>query len=195
MAGGQTLTPSCSRGQSPPARPGTSAIMPCVWEKRSVSPGNARGTELMAATPGWAASGYQQPRMGDFALVETNLKLSTSMRRPSQRKSTCGSPQHISNTAAWSNATIWKSTSTGTPGHLCQPPRTLRYDLSNPALLEEAKADLPKTPRSLEIAARRYCIASPIHNPTRWATRTTGAEDFGTKRASPGKTGTDLGSA
>ena len=34
---------------------------------------------------------------GDFALVETNLKLFTSTRRPSQRKSACGSPQHIPN--------------------------------------------------------------------------------------------------
>jgi hypothetical protein len=50
----------------------------------------------------------QLPWMGDFALVETNLKLSTSMRRPSQRKSACGSPQNIpkAHTAARSNATI-----------------------------------------------------------------------------------------
>ena len=34
---------------------------------------------------------------GDFALVETNLKLFTSTRRTSQRKSACGSPQHIPN--------------------------------------------------------------------------------------------------
>jgi len=46
-------------------------------------------------------------------------------------------------------------------------------------LLEEAKADLPKTPSFLEIAARLCCITSPIHNPTRRAT--TGAEDLGTE--------------
>ena len=34
---------------------------------------------------------------GDFGFVETNLKLFTSTRRPSQLKSICGSPQHIPN--------------------------------------------------------------------------------------------------
>jgi hypothetical protein len=34
---------------------------------------------------------------GDFAFVETNFKLFTSTRRPSQRKRACGSPQHIPN--------------------------------------------------------------------------------------------------